>query len=94
MRVYENEDDIGAEYEVLGQVQPRRQSSYGVTSEDQIFADARVMAARLGANGILVVDQDETLTDARIRKAARDGGAVYRTIYVAIRVFSPTADAQ
>ena len=86
VRIYENEADIDGEYEVLGQVQPRRQSSYGVMTEDQILADARAKAARLGANAIVVVNQDETLTDAKIQQAARNGGAVYRTLYVAIRV--------
>ena len=91
--IYEAEADIDAEYDVLGQVQPRRQSSYGVMTEDQILADARVKAARLGANALLVVDQDETLTDAKIMQATRNGGAVYRTLYVALRVL-PAPSAQ
>lgn len=91
--IYESEDDVPSEFEVIGIIEPR-QSSYMSYSAEQQIDYAKQQAAAQGANGLLLLTTDQAVADARIRQAASQGQSSRRTTMVAIRLLGAPPPAQ
>ena len=85
--VYQTREQVGDDYEVLGYLKPSAstaRSSYG--NADPQVEEAKRQAARIGANGVLVVTAEDLNADARIRQAMGTNTSFSRRQFVAIYV--------
>lgn len=87
--IYASEDDIPGEFEVVSFITPPQQSTYAPAGQAQ--QQVRDEAARRGANGLLLVEADSEVANARIAAAINQQRSYNRTQYVAIYVFGDTS---
>ncbi len=88
--VYNSEKDVPGEFEVVSFLQPPQQTGYSASSSQT--EEMRRQAARLGANGLLLIDENSEVADARISAALSQRGSYNRTQYVAIFVGETPAE--
>ena len=82
--VYSSVDEIGRDYDVVAPIRPTTRR-YSRPSEATVD-DARVQAAAMGANGVLIVTEDDAVADARIRQAMSSNESYSRITMLAITV--------
>lgn len=86
--VYTSEEEIEGEFEVIEFLQLPEGGTGGYGNGAQVLPQMKAMAARLGANGLLVISDTDEVASARVRAAASQGASYNRSRYVAIRVVS------
>ena len=80
--VYTSEDELPDNYEVITLLRPEPAPRYGRAPDPVVRARQR--AASLGANMLLVVEAGREVGDARIRRAAEQGGSYNRLTFYAL----------
>ena len=80
--VYTSEEELPDLYEVVTLLSPEPATRYGRAPDPVIRARPR--AAAMGANMLLIVEAGEEVGDARIRRAAEQGGAYNRLTFYAL----------
>ena len=88
--VYQSADEIQGEYHVLSVLPQPERGGYNAARDP--LQDMRRAAGRLGANGLLVVDTDDEIAEARIRTALAQGTSFSGTRYLAVYVGAPPAE--